>query len=293
MNLPTRALGIWCCAMLLAACGDPEGKLNSDTSNSPNNSNNSTNNPTNGSNECVFDADCADGQACEAQACVNTCSGDPDCPGGWVCREGINTTQLVCQVDEQNNPPNIGNTNNPPNISTNNRVVYYAVEIRSTTTDEEACFIDDPGPDLFGVGLEDVTGAILGWGVVDWDQIQFDGNAHTDVSVIDGNGPSLGADVCPDQFDGNVVSLGCGFDSFIIVSFVDSSFDPIPLDAAGDQVIRVYEWGGQCTTGGITDTYNVSICTDTSGARSGDTSSCNIQIIVDGAGETAGEVGGF
>jgi hypothetical protein len=240
---------------------------------------------------CTFDADCSDGQACEGTVCVDTCTADSDCGPGEVCGAGVNTELNVCKADSTTTNNITPNNVDPNNVTPNNAVVYYAVRIQSTSAGDDSCANTDPGPDIFGVGLEDSTGAQLGWGVVDWEEITFDGNDHTDTSIIDGNGPDLGADNCPDMFDGNVVSLGCDATSFLIVSFVDSSSQPIPLDATADQVIRVYEWGGQCSTGSIDDTYNVDICTDTMAARSGEDASCTLQVIIDGAGEASGDVG--
>lgn len=250
-------------------------------------------NNTTGS-DCTLDADCATGEACEGQVCVPTCTTNEDCAAGEACGEGVNTTQMVCQISDDSNDPNntTNNTTNNTSNDPNNAVLYYAAQIISTTSSQEACGdVTDPGPDIFGVGLEDSTGAQLGWGIVDWDNVTLEGNDQSDSSVIDGNGPDLAADVCPDMFDGNVVALGCDAESYIVVSFIDATDQPIALDSTADQVIRVYEWGGQCTTGSIDDTYNVNICTDTAGAKSGDVSSCTIQVIVDGAGESSGEVG--
>lgn len=244
---------------------------------------------------CVLDSDCGADQACEGQVCVPTCATAADCLAGEVCEAGVNTALTVCRADNTSNNTT-GNNTTANNTTVNNvPTVYYNVRIQSTTTGA-GCEVTDPGPDIFGVGLEDSTGNVLGYGIVDWDSIQYDNNDNTDLGVIDGNGPDLGADYCPDMFDGNVVALGCATDasgSWIIVSFVDSGSQPVALDATADQVIRVYEWGGQCTTGSTDDTYNVDICTDTMAAKSGDDSSCTIQVIVDGAAETSGDVAGF
>jgi hypothetical protein len=240
---------------------------------------------------CTFDADCSDGQACEGTVCVDTCATAADCAPGEICAAGVNTELLVCQADSTTTNNTTGMTNNNTTTPNNNTTVYYDLLIQSTTTAAEFCGdTTDPGPDIFAVGLEDSTGAQLGWGIVDWEAVQFDGNDQTDTSVIDGSAPDVAADNCPDMFDGNVVALGCDADSYIVVSFVDASSQPIALDG-NDQFVRVYEYGGQCDTGTVGDTYNVSICTDTAGAKGGDISSCTIQVIVDGGGESDGEIG--
>ena len=245
--------------------------------------------------DCTFDADCGDAEACEAQVCVPTCASDADCLAGEECGPGVNTTLDVCKASSTNGMTN-GGTNGMTNGMTNGGMatLYYVDRIQSTTSGDDACAnVSDPGPDIFGVGLEDSTGAQLGFGSVDWDEIQAENNDQTDTGVLDANGPDLAADSCPDMFDGNVVSLGCSATSWIAVSFTDSDSNPIALDATADQYIRVYEWGGQCTTGSIDDTYNVDICTDTMGIRAGDDSSCTIQVLLDAAGEQSGEVAGF
>lgn len=244
---------------------------------------------------CTFDSDCAEGQACEGQVCVPTCETAADCGPDEVCEQGENTQLLVCKAGGANNPTNNTTGTNSTTGTNNMPTLLYTVRIKSTTLGA-GCEVSDPGPDIFGVGLEDSTGSPLGFGIVDWDATQIDNNDNADVFVIDGNGPDLGADYCPDSFDGNVASLGCADDasgSFIIVSFVDSSDAPVPLDATAGQVIRVYEWGGQCTTGSTDDTYDVDICSDTAASRMGDDSSCDISLIVDGAAETFADVAGF
>lgn len=249
---------------------------------------------------CTFDADCADGEACEGTVCVPTCTTDDDCLDGEECGEGVNTEQNVCKVSgDSNNTNNNGTTNNT--TSTNNgttpATLYYTVAITSTTTEAAACGdVSDPGPDIFGVGLEDTQGNPLGWGVIDYDGIQFDGNDEVDTGVIDGNAPEVGADGCPDTFAGNVVALGCeGSDegSYIVVSFVGADGNPVALDATAGQAIRVYEYGGVCSTGSTDDTYNLDICTDTDASKGGDISSCTISLLIDAAGEESNEVAGF
>lgn len=242
---------------------------------------------------CTFDADCGDGQACEGTVCVETCTSDADCLAGEVCGEGVNTQLDVCKSDtDTNNGGTTNNTTGTNNVN-NGTTLLYVARIQSTSSGDEACAVSDPGPDIFGVGLEDTTGAQLGWGEIAWEEVQFDDNDYTDTSVIDGNGPDLAADTCPDEFSDSVVSLGCDAASYIIVGFVGSDGNPIALDAAAGQVIRVYEWGGQCSTGSVADTYNLDICRDTDAAKGGDDSSCDINLLLDAAGEQSGDVSGF
>ena len=171
-------------------------------------------------------------------------------------------------------------------------VLLYIAKVESTTTDTDACDVDDPGPDLFGIGLEDGFGAPLAWGRPVWEEIQLDANAHADTSILDGSALDFGTEACPDMFDGNVVALGCE-GNWLAFEFIDSAEQRVALDATADQFIRVYEWGGQCTTGSIDDTYDLTICTDTAAIANGDDTSCTIQLLVGGAGEQAGEVAGF
>lgn len=173
--------------------------------------------------------------------------------------------------------------------------LLYIAKVESTTTAVDACSVGDPGPDIFAVGLEDSTGAALGWGRPVWEDIQLDANTHADTTILDGSAPDLNADSCPDMFDGNVVSLGCGDSAgnWLALEFIDADDNRLALDATADQVIRVYEWGGQCTTGSLEDTYTLTLCTDTAGITQGDDSSCTLQLLVDAAGEQSGQVAGF
>ena len=172
--------------------------------------------------------------------------------------------------------------------------LLYIAKVESTTTAVDGCAVEDPGPDIFGVGLEDGLGEQLGWGSVVWEEIQTDANSHADTSILDGTPLDLAADACPDMFDGNVVALGCEeTGNWLALEFLDAESNRVPLDATQDQWIRVYEWGGQCTTGSLDDTYTLTLCTDTAAITAGDDESCTIQLVVDGAGENPGEVAGF
>ncbi len=233
-----------------------------------------------GSDECTFDLDCAAGEACEATVCVPTCAANRDCDGGEVCAPGKNTELNVCQAERTNNQAN------------NATSAYYAVMIRSTTTAPDACFTDEPGPDIFGVALESSTGELLGWGVLEHDAIQAGGNANAEPSILERDGTALTLDGCPATFTGNVVSLGCD-DSYIVVSFIDTNSEPVALNATDDAVLRVYEWGEQCTPGTIEDTYTVSICRASAAAADGDVTSCDIEVVASSSGETSAVVGGF
>ena len=148
-----------------------------------------------------------------------------DCAPGEVCAQGINTELNVCQAAPSNITPN--NTtnitpNNTTNISPNNLpTTYIAARVQSEATGDEACAITDPGPDIYAIGLEDTGGAPLGWGRHVSNAVQFDGNDHVDTSHLDGSAPGLDADLCPDQFDGNVVALGCDAESWLTVEFID------------------------------------------------------------------------
>lgn len=205
-----------------------------------------------------------------------------------------------CPTEDNNSTTDMG-TNNGSDMSgadagsdMGEANLLYIAKIESTTMGDEGCAVEDPGPDIFGVGLEDGEGAPLAWGSIVWEQIQLGGNTHSDSSLIDGSALDFGGDACPDMFDGNVLSLGCeDTGNWIAVEFLDGDSNRVALDATAGQVIRVYEWGGQCTTGSLDDTYDLTICTDTAGITMGDDASCTVQLLVDGAGEQSGDVTGF
>lgn len=245
------------------------------------------------SDECTLDGDCPDGQACEAQICVDICESDADCLEGQVCEEGVNTTSLVCKDGgaTNNGATNNGATNNG---TTNNGVatVYYVAQIVDNSAGDDACSISDPGSDIFGVALESTAGDNLGWAEITWEELNADGNDYTDTSILDGSAPGLDADDCPSDFAADsVVALGCG--GWIAVEFKDADGNPVPLDATAGQQIRVYEYGGQCGTGTVVDEYDVYICEDTDGIRGGEDGSCTINVLQGGSGEATGDVSGF
>lgn len=242
--------------------------------------------------DCTLDGDCAEGQACEAQVCVDICESDADCAEGQVCEAGVNTASMVCKAGDTG-------TNNTTNNSTNNGTtnngeeptLYYVAAIQDTSAGE-ACEEADPGSDIFAVALETITGETLGYGSLVWEEFGPEANEYQNTSIFDGSAPSLEADDCPSDFNADtVVALGCG--GWIAVEFWDSEGNKIALDATADQQIRVYEYGGQCGTGSVVDAYDLRICEDTAGISSGDDSSCVIDVLIDASGEQAGEVSGF
>ena len=185
---------------------------------------------------------------------------------------------------DNNEPTN--NMNNPPGQT------YIAARVQSEASGDAACAITDPGPDIYAIGLEDTGGTPLGWGRHVANAVQFDGNDHVDTSHLDGSAPGLDADLCPDQFDGNVVALGCDPESWLAVEFIDDGGNIIPLVGDDSQQIVVYEYGAQCG-GTVVDEYRIDVCTDIEGVRAGDSSSCTITL---GSGFSAigiGAVSGF
>lgn len=297
---------------IFASCGDPPEKLNSDSkvpngstnngsTNNGSTNNGSTNNSENSQIDCAFDVHCPDTHACEDDVCVATCESDADCLVGELCREGAYTQQMVCRMGEINSEPNNASTNNSINNvqinndnSSNNQEVYHLVQIVSVTTDPDACGVPDPGPDIFGVSISDATGAVLGWGNLVWEEVQFDGNEFLSTAHLDGSQPAIDAGECVDFSEETIVSLGCNANNFIAVEFLDPQGNPIALDATAGQTVTVYEYGAQCTTSGFIDEYDISICTDTSAVwDSGDVSSCNLLLLAGAAGAVSANVEGW
>ena len=245
--------------------------------------------------DCTLDGDCAEGQACEAQVCVDVCEADTDCGAGQVCEAGVNTASKVCKDDGQTGTNNSDTNNNTTNTNSNNvePTLYYVAAIQDTSSGD-ACAESDPGSDIFGVALESTTGEILGYGSVAWEEFGPEDNQYQNTGIIDGSAPDLAADDCPSDFNADtVVALGCG--GWLAVEFFDATdgTTPVALDATAGQQIRVYEYGGQCGTGTVVDSYDIRICTDTMGIKAGNDSSCTIDAVLDASGEGVGEVSGF
>lgn len=250
--------------------------------------------PTNNGDgaDCTFDADCADTEACEGGVCVATCESDTDCLDGEVCDVGQNTDKMVCVASDTSNTTNNTTGNNTTNNTTgtnNMPQVYYFAQILDTSTSTESCDVADPGSDIMAVALEDSDLNTLGWGLVEADAIEFEGNDFVGTDHLNGDAVSLNADNCVDDFASeNVTALGCG--GWIAVRFYDADDNIIPLDATADQQIRVYEYGGQCSTGSTTDTYEIYICTDTEAVAGGTATSCTIDLATDASQETSAPV---
>jgi len=244
----------------------------------------------NGAQSCTLDGDCPVGQACEAQVCVDTCETNADCSDGGECEEGVNTSQLVCKGSGTNNGTNNGSNNGSNNGTIANNgipTVYYIALVQDTSSGDDACANNDPGSDISGVVLENDTGDAVGFGIPVWDDILADGNNFPDSTVLDGSPPDVGADGCPSDFaDDTVVALGCG--GWVAVEFWDNAGQRVPIEDG--QQIRVYEYGGVCSTGSTDDTYDIFVCTDTAAISEGQTGSCSLDIVFGASGETVGTV---
>lgn len=248
-----------------------------------------------GNNEevgCSFDSDCLEDEACEGFVCVLRCVDNNDCGAGEICAPGTNTPENVCQAGSDNNP------NNPPNNPNGQDPTFLQIaEIRSMTTDgEEYCDTGDPGPDIYGVILEDAQGNALGWGSIVQENVQGDDNDQAYTGMIDGNPISLQGNLCPEgSFTDSVVSLGCGTEYYIAVEFLGSDGVPVSLDATASQTIRVLEWGAECSASGagVDDSYSLNLCTDTDAAKGGDMSSCTVELLNNATGTSQGNVSGF
>ena len=248
----------------------------------------------NGAQDCTLDGDCPTGQACEAQICVDICETSADCAEGQVCEEGVNTSQLVCKSSGANNGTNNGVNNGTANNGTtnngvNNGLLYYIIQIVDTSAGDEACGVSDPGSDIAGVELQSENGDSLAWGEIVWDELGPEANDYADTGILDGSPADVGADDCPSDFnDTTVVALGCG--GWVAVEFKDSSGQPVALEGGAGQQVRVYEYGGVCSTGSTDDTYSVYICEDTAAIREGSDGSCTLDLTTGGSGVTTSPV---
>ena len=140
----------------------------------------------------------------------------------------------------------------------------------------------NPGSDIVFASLEDEAGTVLGYATLDYDGTTGDDNTFNLGANIDGAAPSF-TGTCPEFDETSVTALGCGGE--IGVRFLDDSGTPIAI-GSGMQ-IRVFEYGGQCSTGSVDDEYEVSLCTDTNAVvNDNNTASCT-QNLGGGSGETA------
>lgn len=230
--------------------------------------------------ECIFDADCDSGLACEASECVLACVSNDECNGGLVCRPGVNTASRVCR------PPADDELNGElPDEPTSTSPTFAALVVESTATTTELCDLAEPGPDLFAVAVEDGASTVA-WGLVEFASVTVDGNDHANSSVLDGAAPDTDPTTgCP-EFDGHVVSLGCD-GAFVVVSFVDALGDEVEVDPARHRV-RVYEWGVQCDETALQDTFEARLCRNADEAFRGNLSSCSQLVIRNGTGESVG-----
>ncbi len=247
----------------------------------------------NGPADCLVDGDCGDGQACELQVCVDTCEADTDCLEGEVCEVGENTELSVCKAAANNGETNNGENNGTNNGTTVPPTLYYVALVEDQSSGDEACANAsnaDPGSDIYGALLEDTTGAVLGFGNAVWaEEPATDANDNQDLSILDG-APDTSKD-CPGDFSSDTVySTGCGGQLFF--EFLDADGIPVPLDATAGQQIRVLEYGVQCG-GSDADEYRVAVCTDTAGAKEGNSASCTLGSCDGASGITTCDVSGF
>lgn len=235
-----RLLGIFLVAAasagLLAACGDDGGEAES----------------------CVADTDCAVGDICVDEICVQECAADADCLADEECVERPGGGESYCEFTGGNNGGDLcqdvtcdaGETCDPAtgecvadqecqtnedcpgdqicnaeNMCETIQQNFFFSSIADASADNpQACDETDPGSDIYGVELTKVDSegnTITGWAHVLFVGIVIDSNNQTQTGVVlDGNQPGLDVDECPEGgfSSDTVVSLGCGGE--VLVEFV-------------------------------------------------------------------------
>ena len=235
---------------------------------------------------CLADSDCADAaDVCEGDICVQGCAiGSGECAEGEECVARASGDGGYCAAGGDNNTTNNVNNTTPTNNGTTPVGTQgYIVQILDTSSGDESCgaTVNDPGSDIVFVSLEDSTGNVLGYGSLVTDGITGDPNNFADGFNLDGTAPSFTGD-CPEFNADNVTALGCG--GFVAVEFWDTSGNPVMYETGMD--IRVFEFGGLCSTGSVTDEYDVILCSDTDAVKNNDDISSCTNTLAGGSGET-------
>jgi hypothetical protein len=197
--------------------------------------------------ECTRDEDCAAGEVCDAtNTCVVEqldCTSAAECSGDEICVDGVcvlnSTEYLYARIMDVTDPAN-------------------------TSMCQD---VGDPGSDIFAIELRKQGQSYWAVWVNDGNIVSAGNDYDSPIGIIEGNEPYWSG-ACPDSFDGNVVSLGCG--GSMLVEFVDDNFQS-QLIEQGDDIV-VYEWGERCqaSTGGEQDQWYLSICESSSDTYNGE-----------------------
>lgn len=242
---------------------------------------------------CTTNTDCPVGFICDTSVneCAETCTGDSDCLSDEECLPAQGGGGNLCYVKEDVVDPvecNDAATDCPADgqeyicdaekkceaiVDPGSIYQYVVIEDVSTLT----CGGSDPGSDIYFVRVLGSSNEVLGYGDVSVSELgDGDDNAYISPGTINGEAPSFraGGDECPDAFSGSgIYAMGCG--GTMLVNFLDDSGVAIDLD--NTMTIEVGEYGASCDTSpddDPEDEYVVKLCTDTTEAGSGVTTSC-------------------
>lgn len=255
---------------------------------------------TGGGEPCDDDSQCSAGFVCDqgVNECIETCSSDLECSTGEKClpRQGTSSGDKTCQIDDSvdnnmNNPNSCTTVDDCPNSDDYicndqsmceeigiNVPSEFVVLIEDTTTGV-GCTKSDPGSDFAFARVVGSNGDVLGFGQQIFIQItpsDKTNNYQNYSSLFDGTPPDLdGSEQCPNGGfkEGNVVAVGCF--GYVLTQFVTTNGEPIALESG--MKIEVGEYGAQCN-GSTDDSYRVSVCSDTAGAKGADIASCDRTI---------------
>lgn len=247
---------------------------------------------------CTTNADCPAGFICDTSdnSCAETCASDADCLADEECLASPNGGGDLCYIKEDNNniTPTVCNdaaTDCPADgkeYLCNNEMkcevilppeaIYQYVVIEDVST--ETCGGSDPGSDIYFVRVLNDSNEVVGYGDVIVAELgdvdDGDINNYTSPGTINGTAPGFraGGDECPTTFaDSGIYAMGCG--GTILVNFLNTDGVAVNLDST--MTIEVGEYGESCDTSPDDepeDEYVVKLCTDTTSAAMGETTSC-------------------
>lgn len=161
-----------------------------------------------------------------------------------------------------------------PRSSYTERGEIYAegtyVALISDVTMNESCQIETAGSDIVYVALETSSGQQRAWGRLIAD---LPGPPADADSTLDGTPPEFDLE-CPEFDTANFVSIGC--DRSIAVEFIDAMGELTSINPG--ESVRVFEYGNQCRSNMVEESYRVYLCADAYAVFDRDVDSCSVEL---------------